>query len=414
MMPNEMNATARQATTLVRAMKFLRTSLAVRTSIAVMFAAALLVASAHAQTKQTVRGTVTAISNGVLTIKPDTGDPIQVQEDPAAKISKLAPGTTDIKLATPATADDIAVGDRILLSATTQDSGPAISRLIYVMKAGDIQQKNAAEEEDWTKRGVGGLVRTVSPANSTITISVVSATGSKNVTVQLDAKTQLMRYAPDSVKFTDAKPATISAVVVGDQLRARGEKNADGSVITAEEVVTGSFRNVSGQITAVNVAASSFIVKDLATKQNVTITVTPNTDMHKLDLRMAQMYAQRLKGGNGGAAGAGAGAGAGQGQRGQGQGGGAGQGEAGGRAGMGGGRSAAADLTQMMSKLPVMAMADVKVGDAVLVASTPGTAPNTETAITVLGGVEPLLEAAPVNQVNLAPWSIGGGGGMPE
>ena len=56
----------------------------------------------------------------------------------------------------------------------------------------------------------------------------------------------LKRYAPASVRFDAAPPAPIDAIHAGDQLRARGTKNADGMSIAAEEVVSGTFRNLSG------------------------------------------------------------------------------------------------------------------------------------------------------------------------
>ena len=39
-------------------------------------------------------------------------------------------------------------------------------------------------------------------------------------------------------------PRPSTQIQPGDQLRARGEKSADGTEITAEEVVSGTFRNI--------------------------------------------------------------------------------------------------------------------------------------------------------------------------
>ena len=51
----------------------------------------------------------------------------------------------------------------------------------------------------------------------------------------------LKRYAPGSVRFDQAQPAPIAAIQPGDQLWARGTKNADGSAIAADGIVSGSF-----------------------------------------------------------------------------------------------------------------------------------------------------------------------------
>jgi len=364
---------------------------------AVIFMSGMAVAQSPA--RQVIRGTVTAVSNGVLTVKADAGGTVQVQPDPAAKIQKLAVGSTDLKSAVAATFDEISVGDRVLISANVPDSGPAIARVLYVMKAADIEQKNAAEQADWQKRGIGGLVRSINPTAQTITISVVTAAGTKNVTIQATDKTQLMRYASDSVKFADARPGPMAMIQVGDQLKARGDKSADGLTVTADEIVTGSFRNISGLITKIDIPSDTLTVKDLATKATVTVALTSNTDMHTLPLMVATRFAARLKGGAGAASGAGAG-GAG------------GQGPGGGQRGMygGGGRSASSDLTQIISSMPAVTLAQLKVGDALMIAATASSKPNSVTAITLLSGVEPILAAAPAdNSMSLAPWSLSGG-----
>ena len=59
-------------------------------------------------------------------------------------------------------------------------------------------------------------------------------------------------------------------------------KNADGTEIAAEEVVSGSFRNIAGTITSLDAAGSTLVVKDLATKKQVTIHITAETQMRRL------------------------------------------------------------------------------------------------------------------------------------
>jgi hypothetical protein len=352
--------------------------------IAVIYVTCL--ATAKAQAHQLIRGTVTAVSNGVLTVKPDAGGVVQVQPDSAATIQKLAVGNTDLKSAVPAKFDDISIGDRVLISANVPDVGPAVARLVIVMKASDIEQKNAAELTDWQKRGVGGLVRSINSAANTVTVSVSSTAGIKTVTIQATDKTQLMRYASDSVKFSDAQPGPLAMIHIGDQLKARGDKSQDGLTVTADEVVTGSFRNISGQIIRIDVPNSALTVKDVATKAIVVVALTSNTDMHSLPLMVATRFAARLKGGAGVAPDVGQGGGQG-----------------------GVGRSASSDLTQIIRSLPSVTLAQLKPGDALMIAATASTEPNAVTAITLLSGVEPILTAAPAdNSMTLAPWNFSG------
>jgi len=71
------------------------------------------------------------------------------------------------------------------------------------------------------------------------------------------------------------------------------------------------------------------------------------------------------------------------------------------------GAGAAGDPQQFLSRAPAVQLADLKSGDAIMVVSTDGT--NDVTAITLLAGVEPLLQA-PAAQNLLSNWSMGGGG----
>ena len=67
----------------------------------------------------------------------------------------------------------------------------------------------------------------------------------------------------------------------------------------------------------------------------------------------------------------------------------------------------------MINRMPPASLTDFQKGDAVMIVSTNGTSADTATAITVLGGVEPILAATPKGgqPMTLSPWSLGGGGG---
>ena len=77
------------------------------------------------------------------------------------------------------------------------------------MKQSDVAAKQQQEKDDWQKRGIGGLVSEVDPAAGTLTISVTTFAGTKKVLVQTTKKTVVRRYAPNSVKFDDAKPSKL-------------------------------------------------------------------------------------------------------------------------------------------------------------------------------------------------------------
>ncbi|MGA2096121.1 MAG: DUF5666 domain-containing protein [Candidatus Acidiferrum sp.] len=373
-------------------------------------------------------GTVKAISGKTITLTTETGDVIvQVQDD--ARLLRITPDQKDLKNAVPLDLKDLQTGDRILVRGKLGDDGKTVlAASVIAIKQADIATKQAHEREEWQRHGVGGLVTKLDAASGTITISTNAVGAAKDVTVHISKDTILRRYATDSVKFDDAKIAPIEQIKNGDQLRARGTRSADGAELTADEVVSGTFRNVAGTINAVDTAANTITVMDLITKKPLTIKVTSDTQLRKLQPQMAQMIAMRLKGGatDAGASGGGAsgssgssatpaakpadGSAAAQGSAG-GQGSQSGQGAAGGTggaAGRPGGAARGGDMQQILSRMPAATLAELQKGDAVMIVTTEGTQSSGATAITLLAGVETILQASPQASGILTPWSLSG------
>jgi hypothetical protein len=366
-------------------------------------------------------GAIKAINGTAITITPDTGPDINVTVQDNARIVRIPPGEKDLKNATPIQLQDLQVGDRILVGGKTSDDNASLSASsVVVMKKSDLETKHQQDLQDWQKRGVGGLVGAVDPAAGTVTISVTSFSGKKNVIIHASQTTVIRRYASDSVKFDDAKPGTLKEIHPGDQVRARGERSADGGEVTAEEIVSGSFRNVAGTVNSVDASASTLSVQDLLSKKTVLVKVTADSQVRHLPPEMAQRIAARLKGAAAGGAGAAPGqtaptqAGGRAGSPGSTPAGATAEGGAGPRGnGAGGGRSGGApDIQRMLSSLPASSLADLHKGDAVILVSTEGTA-GAGTAIQLVSGVEPILQAAPNagQAMMLAPWSLGGPAG---
>jgi len=374
------------------------------TVMALVGGATALPASAVAQAPAAAAarqiGTVKAISGNTLTLAADSGAQMSVTVAEGARILQLAPGSTDLKSAQPIALSDISVGDRVLVTGKAGDDGSLEANRVILMKSTDIAQKNEAEKADWQKRGSGGLVNAVS--GSTLTISA----GARKIQVDTAPTTKFRRYAADSVKFEDAKPGTLDQIQVGDQLRVRGNKSDDGLTIQAEEIVSGSFKNLAGTIATLNASGGTLTLKDLSTKKTMTVSVTSNSDLRKLPPEMAARFAARAKGGSAGAAvGNGGGAQAPAGSPG------AGGARPGGMSGPG--HSAGGDLSQLLQRLPTESLAELKVGDAVMIVASES-APSSDkvTAVTMLSGVEPILAATPSGSpaMTLSPWNMGGGG----
>ena len=366
-----------------------------------MVAQAPAPAAAAAASTASERGTVSAVSGSSITMAADGGRTIAVTVAPGARILQVPVGSTDLKSAATIQLSDIATGDHILVTGKAGDTPASFSAVrVILMKSADIAQQQAAEQADWRARGAGGIVSAVDPATGTITLT----SGTKKITVATSSKTEFKRFAGDSVQYQDAKPGTLADIHPKDQLQAKGTKSADGTSVQAEEVVSGAFENLSGVIATIDPATGTITLRDLASKKMETVDVTKNTNLRKLDMMTATMFAQRTSGG----------AAAGGGRRSGGGGaGGSGGGAAGGDAGSAR-RSAGSDLSQMINRQPAIALADLHKGDALMiVASEPTPGASTLTAITVLAGVEPILTANPNGGMDLS-MSLGGGGGGSE
>ena len=359
-------------------------------------------------------GTIASISGDTLTVKTDAGEAHQVQVPASATLKRISPGQKDLSTAETIKLSDLATGDRVLVKLDPDAAGSTPQALqIVAVKQTDIAQKQQQEMADWQRNGVGGLVKSVDAASGVVLLTSGAGPTAKTVTVHIGSKTVLKRYPPNSVKFSDARPATLDTVKAGDQFRARGQKNADGTEIDATEAVSGSFRNISGTVSSVDAANSTVTIKDLATKKNVTVKVTPDAEMRRLPDMMSRMIAARLKGTM--PAGAGMPTMAAR-QQGSPQGsptGGAGpEGTPPGAGGYGAGRRSGGDMDQVLQRAPAIKLADLQKGEAVMLVSTEGA--NEVTAIKLLAGVEPLLESPEASRNLLANWSMGGGGGGEE
>jgi len=353
-----------------------------------------------------VLGTIKAIAGESLTVATDAGVETKVTVTSGTKLMRVPPGSKDLSQAEAIPFSEFQQGDRVLVRLRCAGDPPVCEAgTVIAMKKNDIAERQAREREEWQKHGIGGLVKSVDPAEGSITIGTMTAAGKKDVTVVVGKSTLIRRYAPGSVKFDDAKVSNLAEVSPGDQLRARGVRGADGASFTADEVVAGAFRNLAGIISAVDPGAGTITVSDLATKRSEIVKVSPDSQLRKLPLQIAQMIAMRLKSG----AEAGSTATAGQAAPPTGGAPGAPGGGTGGKSRNGVG----ADLQQLLGRLTAAPLADFQKGEAVMIVATGGLKDSQVTAITVLGGVEPLLQAATQEQASsiLTPWSLSSGGG---
>ena len=367
--------------------------------------AAFLVAVApvaHTQTQpaqpQIVRylGTVTVISGDILTVKTDAGQVHTVEVPSTAQLKRIEPGQTDLSKAQPLDFSSIAEGDRVFVTLDPNaTAGTPQALRIIAIKQSDVAKRQQMEAEQWNE-GVHGLVKSVDPATGVIVVSTRQGLQTREVTVSTTSSTVLKRYAPGSVRFDQAQPAPIGAIQPGDQLWARGTKSADGTAIAADGIVSGSFLSIAGTILSTDTGASTLTVKNLATKKPVTIRISTDAQLRRLDDRVAAFLAARLKGGQAGGGQGAAGAGSGT----------AGRGAQRSFSQSGGGGAGRTDFETILEHAPVIQLASLQKGEAVMIVATQDA--TGVSAVKLLAGVEPLLEA-PQAQDLLSSWSLSQG-----
>lgn len=374
------------------------------------------VAPGDAQVARVV-GSIKSVHPDSITLASDSGVEVTAILASSTHILRVAAGQSDLKNATALPSQDLQSGDRVLVRGRASADGHSIVALsVIVMKQADVSAKQERDREDWQKRGVGGLVSTVDAASGAITISSEGLGASWSIAVRTNKNTVARRYAADSVRFDDAQPAPLDRIKPGDQLRARGTRNPDGSELTAEEIVSGTFRNIAGTITAIDPASNSMTVQDAIGKNTVVVKVSADSQIKKLPAEMAQRIALRLKGGASGSgdqgaavqssnpvAGGSAPASGAPLSRGPG--------------GMPGERgNGPPDLQRFLGRIPASKLADLQKGEAVMIVSTLGADSGAVTAITLLAGVEPILTASPNRNGSmlLSPWTLSGSGGESE
>ena len=373
-----------------------------------------------------VIGEVVAVDQNAkqLFVKTDAGSVVIVAVADNSRILRNPPGEQGVDKATPITLAEMAAGDRVFARGTLSDDRKNVSgRILIVNTKADIEKKREAERAEWQARGVVGTVSAVNAETKEITIQTRTPEGPKPVVIAANgAAVKLRRYAPDSIKFADAKPSPFEEVKAGDQLRAKGEKSADGSRVTAEEVVTGSFRTTLGTVKAVDAAKNEITIEQASDKKPLIVVVRPDSVLKQVPAEMAMMMMGGMGGSAaggpgsapaGGAAPAGGGAAPAGGsprvviQGGPG-GGAAPAGGAAGAPGQGGPVRRMMDPQQMLDRLPPVTLAELKPGQMIVISSTVGADPTRVTAIQLVSNVEPLV-AMMSRRPGGAP---GGGGGL--
>ncbi|HYL75930.1 MAG TPA: DUF5666 domain-containing protein [Bryobacteraceae bacterium] len=316
-----------------------------------------LAAALAAQPQKSILGTLTEFKMSSLEfgLKPDDGAMTYFTVSSDTDVLQVEPGERDLSRAMKVRVTDLSISDRVMVTFV---AGMPEARRIVLISATDISKRNEAERLDWQKRGVSGTVTAIH--GEEITLRTGSTQGPPEITAVVTPKTMVRRYAPDSVKFADAQWSKIAEIAVGDQVRTRGNKSADGATMTAEDIVYGTFRSAIGAITAVDTEARTITIADLATKKPLTIRVTADTQLKEMpDFR--GMFKN---------------------------------GKPEGHAAQAVSDPQKLDVVKLIEMLPLTKFESLRVGGAVMVTSTRGSSSDQVTATRIISNVNFLIETA--------------------
>jgi hypothetical protein len=360
-----------------------------------VFALVLAAATAaHAQSPaggvkpSVIAGDVVSVDQTKLVLRSKDGD-LDAVFAPNSEFKRVPADNPKLSAAVAANIADIGAGDKVVVSGIVSDDKKSIAvRTVYLMTKSDLAAREAAERQKWTTRGISGRVVSADQMTKQVKIEVRGLMGSTTVVLSPKENAKFLRYAPHSVRFSEAVPSSIVDIQVGDMLRAVGDRSPDGMSFAAEEVVTGAFRTLAGTVKSVDAARNEVVITDLATKKDVTIELGTAILLKKFPEEMAQRMAAFQGGGSPG----------GQGRPAQGPpaGGAAPGGQAGGpgRGGMGGG-AGRGGIDDMLERFPTITVAELKAGDVIAISSSREQASvDRVKAIKLVAGVEPFLKAA--------------------
>jgi Cu/Ag efflux protein CusF len=376
--------------------------------------------TAAAKPTEHVLGTVTKVdaATHTVTVKDDkSGVEYAVLLENTKTLLKVPPGAKDLKTATRITADDLQAGDRVDVRGMKAAEPPntIAARSVVLMSARELAATHQAEAAAW-QHSTAGTVDDVDAADQKMNITVRTAEGPKAMIVDASKTKDFTRYSAENPKAPAA--SQLSEIQPGDQVRIIGEKSADGTTITAERVYSGAFRTIAGTVTTIGEDGKQIVVKDLQSKQPVTVTLTGDSVIRKLPPMMALALARRFNPDYKAAQGAGAGPGGntggartdgGNATQGASAGPGGPGGPGGGPGGAGGGmRAGTGDLSRVLERAPTIGVSDLKPGDAIVISGVAQGQDKTRLlAASIIAGVEPIFQSAPPQQGrSLGDWSL--------
>jgi hypothetical protein len=240
-------------------------------------------------------GEVTAVDKTAnqVTIKSDTGESITIVTNDASSVLRLPGGETAQK-ATKITLADIVVGDRLFARGIVAAGGKSVAASQVVVTgaavAATATQDPGQPRAEARSRGLNGRITALNSDKKEISVQSRSRDGVGTITIQTSDGTRFFRYAPDSLDIKYASRSSFEGLKVGDQLRALGDTNEDGTRFTANEIISGLMARTGGQVSAVNPAANEITIKNSQTGQTITVALGSRSSLRRVSAEDAASF----------------------------------------------------------------------------------------------------------------------------
>jgi hypothetical protein len=303
-------------------------------------------------------GVIKAVSADTIVLRSDDGSDFTVTVPDSARLLRINPGQRDLKDGEAILRADLQPGDRMLVNGVTgHDAHSLTASLIVIVRQADLSKARTQQEAEWQKHGIGGIVQSLDSSTGTIKIALSPA---YSTLIKTGEKTGFLRYAPDSAKFSNAKPGSFDQIKIGDQLRAHGEQRQGAPEFVADQIISGSFRNIAGTVVSIDTEAQILSVKDLLTKKTVLVKVKTDCQLRSLPASAARKMTSLLK-----------------------------------TKLPESGSAPGTEVEHLLGETQIVKFDQLHKDDALMIISGSGDGEKTATALAVLAGVEPILAAAP-------------------
>jgi len=306
-----------------------------------------------------------------VSIKTKGNEVVALSLDQNTDYKRVPPGETTLNKAVAVTMAEMSVGDQVYARGMISDNGNrAPVRQLVIMSHADIARKHEQERAEWQKRGIVGSIKAINPTTKEISVTARVPEGTRQITITPGDAVRYRRYEPESVKFSSALPSSFTELKVGDQIRALGDKSADGTHFTAEEIVSGTFRTLVGTITEVNPTTAEIKINELNTRKPLTVVTKEESMVRRMSPELIAMLVPKK-----------------------------GQPSPGTQAppARASEPSANKNVEEEIEKLKTQAISELQPGEMVIVTSTIGKDASRLTAIALISGVNPLVKALQAN-----------------